>query len=343
MTRYFTALALHKGNLPNAANYAREKWGLTTPEVHILLRSAVEAGDTTTSGWASQLAKTTPGQELLAFLDSASVFNRLAPSMRQLPFVQPTPIETVPFAAEWFTEAGATPVSRMTLASTNASLDYFKLGTIVVFSEELARLSSPGAEEEFRSRFVEALAKVVDGQFLGPTISAISLRRPASITNGGTQVVSTGSTAAAVLANLTSMMAGLTSWGAARWIIPTSTAAYMGTLMTSGGSIQFPNCGANGGELFGIPVLTTTNISGFIVLLDARSILYARDPIAIQGSNETALEMDTQPSEGESSPVSSITVLISLFQKNLVALKAIQSLNYQRGHSGAVVSMNVSY
>lgn len=343
LTRTLASLALGKGSTHIAADMAHEKYGNTTPEVAWLLRSAVEAGDTTTSGWGLQLVGTTAGRELLTFLDSASVFFALTPNMIEMPFRTPMPVETTSFTAAWISEAGPVPVSKLTLASSNTTLEFYKLGIMTFFTEELARLSSPGAESRFRARFIASIARAVDGQFLGPTISEISGQRPASITNGATSVTSTGSTEAAIRANLTSMLAALTSWDSPRWVLPRSTAAFMSTLTTSGGSIAFPGLSATGGELFGIRVLTTTNISGFITLLDAASILFARDVVAVDSSREAMIEADTEPAVGELSPPSTQSVLIPLFQRNMVALKAIQGISYQRGHDGAVVFMNVSY
>jgi hypothetical protein len=163
LSRYLSALVLNKGLAMSAAEYAQDRWR-DTPEVHMIFRSVVEAGDTTTSGWASHLAGTTAGQELMAFLDSASVFNRLASSMHQILFRQPTPIETVPFSVVWISEAGATPVSQMTLATNRVNLELYKQGVLVVFTEELERFSSPGAESRFRNRFVASIAKATDTQ-----------------------------------------------------------------------------------------------------------------------------------------------------------------------------------
>src|SRR5688572_787662 len=94
LSRYLGALALYKGQ---AAVHAESMWR-STPEVALTLqRSVIEAGDTTTSGWGSQLVGTKVGMELLALLDSASIFNRLKPTMHELDFLKPTPLEDVPF------------------------------------------------------------------------------------------------------------------------------------------------------------------------------------------------------------------------------------------------------
>jgi hypothetical protein len=174
-------------------------------------------------------------------------------------------------------------------------------------------------------------------------VAAIAGVNPASITNGATAHTSTGSTTAQIISDLSTMMSLLSTWNSPFWVMSPSTAAFLASRLTSGGSIAFPNITARGGTLYGIDVLTSINTSGLIVLLDAASIMYARGAIEIDRSTQASVEMDSAPAAGESSPVSAISTLKSFFQNDLIGIRAEQEVSYLRSSNTGVVYMTVAY
>ncbi len=91
------------------------------------------------------------------------------------------------------------------LALDTVTLDLFKLGGIVVLTEELIRYSAPGAEDAVRADMLAAMAKFSDQALLDPAQAGEAGVSPASITNGATTIVSTGSTALLIAADLRSL------------------------------------------------------------------------------------------------------------------------------------------
>jgi hypothetical protein len=343
LSRFLSALCIHRGVAADAERYARQKWP-DSPAVayHFQQRTVVEAGDLSTTGWASQLAGHGPVRELIQFIDGVSVFGRLAPSMIQVPFRTPVAIEESAPSAAWVGEAQAKPVSSFTFGS-NVTLEFYKLAVIVVLTSELVRFITEQMGVALRNRVVNAVVRTVDSQFLSPSVTAVAGVRPSSITAGATEQTSSGSTAAQVLSDLTAMAGSLASWTAPFFVLSPSTAAYLAGLLTTGGSKAFPEITVTGGRLLGVNVITSTHVTGLIVLLDAATILYARDAIAVNTSDEAFIEMDDSPVAGETSPVSSISVVKSLFQNNLFAVKCEQGLSYSRTNDESVTWMSVNY
>ena len=75
------------------------------------------------------------------------------------------------------------------------------------------KVSNPDAEATVRRTVLGGLAKSLDNQFLLPTVAAVANVNPASITNGATEITSTGSTAAQIAADLALMLAPLRRLG----------------------------------------------------------------------------------------------------------------------------------
>ena len=93
----------------------------------------------------------------------------------------------------------------------------------------------------------------------------------------------------------------------------------------------------DGGFLHGIPVICSENSPAQITLLDAGDIAYADDDgLYIDQATQATVTMD----DGNS-PASTRTV--SLWQENLVGLRAERMLSWARGHVDSVVSMTVAY
>ena len=94
-----------------------------------------------------------------------------------------------------------------------------------------------------------------------------------------------------------------------------------------------PTLGLKGGSAFGIPVVTSGTVGTRLIALDASQILIADDGgLEVAASNSALVQFDSAPAD----PTVSATVLISLFQKNLVGLKIVRVINWARAASTAV-------
>jgi hypothetical protein len=92
-------------------------------------------------------------------------------------------------------------------------------------------------------------------------------------------------------------------------------------------------------------ILTNSYVSGFVLLLDEDAVTFARDDFAIDISTQASVEMSDSPSQGESSPITSVETLKSAWQNNLILIRAISAANYVRSELNGVscVRMSVAY
>jgi len=329
LSRYIRALVLADGDMLAASAIADDWRG--SPAVAWAFRSAVTAVDMTD---AAVLKKSGIATELLEAVRANSIVGKLQDKMRHVPFLTTVSRESTGAAAAWVGEAAAIPVQRLTYSS-NVVFEPLKIATIVPITQELARQSTPSAEKEIRRSMVRGIAKTIDTSFLTPT-AAVSGVQPAGVTNGISPITSTGSTDAQIEADLKSMLDALGSSVAPYWIAKPKTMAKLSWLFGAQG-YGFPN-------IMGFPFIASENSPAQITLLDADAILLADEGATeLSASRNATLEMDDMPAQGETSPISAISSLKSLFQNDLVAVRAIRWLNFARGADDAVTYMTVSY
>ena len=84
---------------------------------------------------------------------------------------------------------------------------------IVPLAEELVQVSSPDAEATVRRTVLGGLVASIDNQLLLSTVAVSAGVNPASVTNGATEITTTGATAAQIAADLAGMLAAVTRPG----------------------------------------------------------------------------------------------------------------------------------
>jgi hypothetical protein len=77
----------------------------------------------------------------------------------------------------------------------------------------------------------------------------------------------------------------------------------------------------------------SNNVGARVILVHAPSILYADEGgVRIDVSREASVQMDSAPD----SPATATTVLVSLWQNNLVGLRAERMITWKRARTGSV-------
>ena len=98
-------------------------------------------------------------------------------------------------------------------------------------------------------------------------------------------------------------------------------------------ALNQPTLGLKGGTAFGIPVVTSGSVGDRVIALDASMILVADEgDVDIDVSTAALVQMDSTPAD----PTVSATVLHSLFQRNLIGLKIVRTINWARAATTAV-------
>lgn len=329
-TRYALALANGRGSLSDAMNFA-QMWKDSSPEVLQALQERANPGTAAHATWAAPLVvPQNLASEFVELLRAQTVVGRL--NLRRVPFNVQIPVQTSGSTVAWVGEAAPKPVGE--LAFDSRTLGYSKVAGIVVISEELARLSSPAAEDVVRRDLIAEIAEFIDLQFLSESVNATA-NNPAGIANGVTAIPATGTDAAALRCDIASALgamvaAGLSASGVAI-VMSETLATSLGLMVNALGQPEFTGIGATGGSLLGLTVLTSENVGGDtaghnIYFIKQSEIFLADDGgVTVDSSREATLEMSGGATAG-----------YSLWQRNAVGIRAERWINYARRRDGAV-------
>lgn len=348
-TRYAIALARSKGNLMQAQEIAKG-WEDSTPEVATVLKAAVAAGTTTDPAWAGPLVEyQNMASEFIELLRPQTIIGRIQ-GLRRVPFNIKMPGQTSGSSVNWVGEGAPKPVSALAFDTT--TLRFTKAAGIVVLTDELVRFSNPSAEAIVQGDLIASMTQFLDRDFVDPAKAEVADVSPASITNGVTPIQASGTTADALKADVRALYAAflaenMTPAGSV-WIMTPTMAMTIGMMQNALGQPEFPGIDMNGGTFFGLPVVVSENIprqaevagppaipaGERIILAKASEILLADDGgVTIDVSREASLQMDGAPAAGAQS-------LVSLWQNNMVALRAERFINWKRRRLQAVGYIN---
>lgn len=351
MARFAMALWRAGGNKSDAVEIIRNNktWMEQQPVLLDVMKAAVAAGDTTTSGWASELVyNQNLAAEFIEYLRPKTIVGRLQ-NLRRVPFNVRIPEQSGTGTAYWVGQGAPIPLSKGTV--TSKTLGIAKCAGLMAIDEELARSSSPSAELLVRDDLANVISTFMDVQFTDPNVSAVANTSPASITNGLTAVTPTGTAASNLRTDIATMM---TQWTRAEidptsgvWIMTPETALQISLMVSSLGTPLFPGITISGGTFMGLPVITSNsaNITGspdsgrMIILLSPQEILFADDgQVAIDVSNQASIQMLDNPTNASTGSTTA-TTMISMFQTASLAIRAIRFVNWTKRRSTACVYM----
>jgi HK97 family phage major capsid protein len=283
--------------------------GERSPRVVQVLKAAVSAGGLNAPSWGAELGSDY-GTAVSAFLDSlrnVGAFDALLPSMRKVPLRTRVIITTVGATGAIVGEGSPKPISKLSL--TGAQLEQVKATAILVVSEELASLAGAEATQLFGRELRSAIAAVTDTEFAR------------LITAGITPIGSSGTTAAAARTDLAAALAAMsTDMSSSLFVlIPSATAKVLAVMGGETGA-AFPAMTPSGGTICGMPAVVTDGIAdGTLVVVDASAIAAGAGTVGLSQARHADVQMeDTLPD----SPPTLSTVLASLWQRNLLALRA---------------------
>lgn len=346
------ALETAKQRFPNDAQLHSALGVMNRYQGEGLVKAAADIGTTTDSDFAAPLVNyTVLTNEFIDFLRPQTILGRIA-GLRNVPFNVRVPRQTGGATAQWVGEGAPKPVGQQ--AFDFISMGYTKLAIISAITQELARFSQPNAEVLIRDDLSKAIVQQMDTDFLEPTNAGVANVKPASITYGLVPLGSSGTSEAAIRADVKALFASFVAANVdptgAVFLMPTSTALSLSMVVNALGQAAFPGITMNGGTFFGLPVVTAES-GGFvsdaspsekmIVLVKPSEILVADDgQVTIDTSSEASVQMDSAPTN----PAVAATVLISAFQQNLLLIRAERFVNWKRARDASVAIMgNVNW
>jgi hypothetical protein len=319
------AKAIAKDDPDGAAAFASARWGEDSAPVRLIKGAvgAATAGSGTLSGdggaadyMAAVFEKSAVGRMML---------RRRPPGTRYL-------VPTGTTAASFVGEGKSIPVLPFTFDA--ATMQLKKVAALIVVTRELLESADPVAEQGIRADLVNSLAEAIDAAFFDPD-NAGSDDVPASVTNG-LDIFATGTydlddSRDALAAMIENFAGDLTR---AVFVGRPELFAYLN-------SLGFDDVGVRGGTLVGAPAIATRGVpkaTGYysLVLVDPDGIAFAADPAATQvmASQNAALQMDSAPTNDAVTPTP--TNLVSCWQSNATAIKALAFADWSVERSGAV-------
>jgi HK97 family phage major capsid protein len=332
--RYCQALAVSRGSTLQAVEYAK-KWHDTTPEVELALKAAVAAGTTTDAAWAGPLAPITPlTTDFLALLRPATILGKVD-TFFKVPFNVSVASQTGGGTYAWVGQGAPKPVG--TLAFATVTLSILKCAGIIVITEELARTSTPSAEEVIRRDMVAGIAAFLDTEFINPARAAVAGVSPGSVTNGVTPITTAGTTPANARTDIQALANAMTalniSTAGAVLILSETNALALTNALNPLGQPLFPGMSQGGGMIMGYKAVASQSAGTTVALVQPSAIMYADDGgVTIDVSREASLQMDT----ALDNPPLATSLYTSLWQMNLVGLRAERFINWKKARPGIV-------
>jgi hypothetical protein len=322
--------ALGKGLRENAVSFARSE------RVRAILQKAVvpPAGAFGSGSWAEQLAETR--LVLGAFSDALRNTSAFA-AMHAAGLLWRLPVNinlgvVATGAAEATTVGPGDAIPARKLDVAGKTLERRKSAAIVVLSDELLR-EAPGEAESLISReLTKAVGAAVDRAALAVIVTA-------AVRN------STGDP----FADARLLLEDVAPTADARlaWVLGPRAARTLAT-SHSGYVRAAPDLGVQGGSWLEIPAFVTDGIdTDQLTLIDGSKVAAALENAELGLSRQSLIAMEDAPAGGMStgSPTTltglSTTTLVSTFQENLAAIKAVQFWGVSVLRSGAASSVDL--
>jgi HK97 family phage major capsid protein/HK97 family phage prohead protease len=318
---------------PHMIAEANKTWMDQTPQVAAILKTAVTPATTTADGWATELSDYTwMASEFIEYLRPMTILGRVQ-GFRRVPFNIKMPLQDSGATGQWVGEGVMKPVNKLHFDTT--TLRFSKIAGIVVLTDECVRFSSPSIEAIVRQDLASCIQQFMDEQFIDPAVIEVSNISPASITQGAHTTAAGGTTAAFLRSDFKLIAA---SFDAANipltgcyWVMLPNQAVALQMMLNALGQPEFPNINGDGGTLLGYPVVTSNSCAAGVVTFFKPSEIFLADEggVSLDASREASIEMDDGTSEATATTY-------SMWQHNMVALRAERYINWKRRRDHAV-------
>jgi capsid protein len=239
---------------------------------------------------------------------SASILGRLR-GTHPVGFNRGQVEQTVFASASWVKGGGMKPVEAVSFGAF--ALPVRKVAVMGVLSLEALKLS--GADVLLRAYLTNAVAERID-KTIASSDAEVSDESPAGLASNAIAISSSGSSVAQVANDLRSMidaMAGRVSLNAATWILSPQSWAHFRLL----------KIGDADNTLAGFPVVSSSAADGTVMLLAASYLSVANNgPVTITSSQQATITVPSDNTSGQG--------VVSLWQQNLIALRAEAFVNW---------------
>lgn len=324
---------------------ARAMYGENSEAFGIVSKAnEVAPGATVSGNWAVDLISP-EGAAVAAFLEylrPETIVGKFGvngvPALTKLDFYAPYVTQTGGGAAYWVGEGKPKPLTSFDF--DRSTLTPLKIANIAVLTEENIRYSSPNSDGIVRSQLAAAIIAGIDVAFIDPANAGTSNVKPASITNGATAIAAEGTGDAddvrLDIRSLIQLFIAANNLGSAGVLVMSvSNAVGLATMTNALGQPEFPNVTRNGGTILGYPVVVSQHIGNVVAMVAADQIFLGDEGgVQVDMSREASLEMKSVATQDGIAGTGAS--LVSMFQNNLVALRAERTINWKRARTPAV-------
>lgn len=313
----------------------------------MFVKAAVPAANTGTPAWGGNIVLDGGGYfaDFVEFLRASSVVGQISDRLRRLPFDTPVLVQGSAGAAKWVAEGAAKPLTQWTY--TKAKLEQLKVAAIAAATKEMLARASTAADTLIRDELARSVNAAIDGTFVSDA-AAVAGSTPAGIRNGVTALTLTGDgTVEGVKCDIATFLKALVgnnlSVAGAFWLMPETVAIDLSQATTPMGAQAFPGVTPTGGNLAGLPVMTSQYVPANVVMLIKGDEIFLGDESGIQVSmsDQASLVMDDAPSSSSTAPAAA--QVVSMFQTNSVAFLVERFINWQKRRNQAVVWATVNW
>jgi HK97 family phage major capsid protein len=325
-------------------------------------KADVLAASTTGTTWAAPLWQyQTMADEFLEWIRPQTIVGKFGqggvPGLTRVPFNARVGSQTSGGTAYWVGEGKPKPLTSFNFSAVTMSIT--KIAAIAVVTEETMRLSNGDADRLVRNALRGAVVERMDRDFVDPDFAGTANVSPASITYGAPSAAAGGTTnpyitsdTGTAVDSLLGALPDATMEGLV-WLASGRRAYRLSQAQNSLGQRQFPGVTIRGGDLGGIPLITSEYLAfggglspasnDLMVLVHAPSILLADDgDVSIRASTEASIQMLDNPTNDSVTPTA--TTMVSMYQTNSVAILAERAVNWKRARQDSVyVITGVAY
>jgi len=312
-------MALGKGNYGNALALAQS--GRANERVVEAIKAAMNAGTTTDGSFAGPLAFQELADGFLLSLRNNGIFDAALPFALNVPLNMLALVVTSGVSGASIGEGQSMVFSRLSLASS--ALNIRKCVALVAMSADLAKLGGARASRIFQRELQRGIIAQTDSAMLSVLTTGISV------------TPSNGTNSFGIAADFAALFSGLPPDANSKVFVAMnpSDVRHVAVQIDSTGQRAFPGINiSGGGEHCGATIIPSDAVTNQMVAFDATQLALSSNGIELDGSEQALVQMDSVPD----SPPSGTTNYVSLFQNNLVALRATRYFGCERLRSGAV-------
>ncbi|MGP4904793.1 phage major capsid protein [Psychrobacter faecalis] len=283
-----------------------------------------------TSNSSALIVENQLANEFIEMLRAETIVDKLSSQMRAAPFNATIPGMATGGIATWVGEGEAKPATNPTFSTVE--IKHHKLAGIVVRTDDLLKLSSPGTDQMLRDDMIEACAALIDNTFIDT--GAQTTKRPAGVLNGATKIDHTGIAVNNYRVDLAALRAAFISNSlslkGAYYVMSETRASDMSELTDALGNPYYRGMDAPFGEktLKGLPVIESETAADVIALIKPSELYLADDgAVEIAFSDQATIDMGA-------------TTLVNLWQQNMTAIRAERHITWAKRRVTAAAYIN---